>query len=53
MRRIEGYVKTRIYGSTCYFDLEVEDDATEKEIEDEVMEAMWDEIEVGWEEKED
>ncbi len=49
MKTIKGYVNTRNVGSRCTFETEVEDDATEAEIEEAAREAMFEQIEWGFE----
>lgn len=47
MRKFKGSISTNAVGSECEFDFEVEDDATEEEIEEEARETAfnW----VNWE----
>lgn len=50
MKKYHGYVGTRKIGSDCHFEFEVEDNATEKEIQEIAIECMWDELEFNYEE---
>ena len=50
MKKYKGYVKTDRAGSTTEFEFEVEDDATEEQIQEIALECMWDCIEMNYEE---
>ena len=45
MRTIEGYVETGKVGSRCVFEFEVEDDATDEEIDELARDLMFEQIE--------
>jgi hypothetical protein len=49
MKSFTGCVSTNKVGSECEFEFEVEDDATEEEIEAAAREAMFDHIEWNFE----
>jgi hypothetical protein len=51
MKRFTGFVSTRKVGSECEFEFEVDDDATDDQIEDAGREAMFEQIE--WNFRED
>lgn len=53
MRKIEVYVETNKTGSRCSTVIEVDDDATDDEIERPAREAMFEMIEWGWRVPED
>ena len=44
MKKIVGSVSTRIRGSKCEFELEIEDGHTEEEIEEMALDAVLEEI---------
>lgn len=48
MKKYKGYVSTRVAGSRCSFEFEVEDDATEEEIEQTCYEAMCEGGNIEW-----
>ena len=50
MRKFKGYISTGTLGGTRKFDFEVEDDATEEEIQDVAWEDAQNYIEFGYEE---
>lgn len=50
MRKFQGVIKTNIVGSGCSFEFEVEDDATEKEIEEAAREQAFENIDWYYEE---
>lgn len=50
MKKYRGYVSTKKVGSDCYFEFEVEDNATETEIQDMAIQCVWDELEFNYEE---
>lgn len=45
MKTITGYIKTNKVGSTCEFDFEVDDDATDEDIEQMAQEAAFNLVE--------
>lgn len=45
MKKIKGYIATKKVGSACNFELEVDDSATEKEIEEMAQDAAFNNIE--------
>jgi len=51
MRTIEWKLCTGYVGATHEGSFEVEDDATDKEIDDMVQEEVWSHIEINWYEK--
>lgn len=53
MRRFKGSVKTDVYGSDCDFKFEVEDTATEEEIEQEARETALNYVDFYYEEVEE
>lgn len=50
MRKFKGRIMTNIIGSEVDFEFEVDDDATEEEIEEEAKEAAFNYIDWGYEE---
>ncbi len=50
MRTFKGFIKTDMVGSECEFKFEVEDDATDAEIEHEAKEAAFDCVEWSYQE---
>lgn len=52
MKHYKGYVKTNILGSDMEFEFDMEDDATEEEINNIALECMWECIEMDYEEVE-
>ncbi len=52
MRKFVGSIETNKVGSRCEFEFEVEDDATEEEIEEEAKDAAFACIEWGYTEVE-
>ena len=50
MKKYRGYVSTSKIGSDCEFEFEVEDNATEKEIQDIAIQCAWDELSFDYEE---
>jgi hypothetical protein len=53
MKKLWFYVGTNYVGSTVKELVEVEDDATEEDIEKDFNEWMWNTINAGWYEAED
>lgn len=53
MRYFKGGVSTNLVGSDCSFEFEVEDDATEEEIEEIAREAAFDYIDWWYDEVND
>ena len=51
MRYYEGSIMTNIIGSECDFEFEVEDDATEEEIEEAARDAAFNFIDWSYHEK--
>lgn len=51
MRTIKIYIKTSKVGSQCDDTMEVEDDATDDEIEEMAKDAAFNMMEWGWSEK--
>ena len=49
-RKFKGHIQTDIVGSTCKFEFEVEDDATEEQIEEIAREHAFDRVNWGYEE---
>lgn len=41
MRKFKGCIRTNVSGSECYFEFEVDDNATDEEIETEAREAAF------------
>ena len=52
MKKYKGRVSTNRVGSEVTFEFEIEDNATEKQIEEIALECMWDCIEMTYEEVE-
>ena len=52
MKKYTGYIETNKVGSTCNFEFEVEDDATEEAIEEIAKETAFNLIEWSYEEAE-
>lgn len=52
MKTVTGYIATNKVGSQCEFEIEVEDDATDEEIEDMAKDAAFNCIEWSYEVKE-
>lgn len=50
MRKFKGYVRTNKVGSSYHFEFEVDDEATEQDIEKEARESMFENIEWNYEE---
>lgn len=50
MKCFNGYVETNKIGSRCKFYFEVEDDASEEEIESSAREAMFEQVNWNFEE---
>lgn len=50
MKVITVYVRTNKINSQCEMQIEVEDDATEDEIEEQAQEVMYSMMEWGWSE---
>lgn len=50
MKKIKVYVATDKIGSECYDEFEIEDDATEEEIDKEAGDYIWNMIDSYWEE---
>jgi len=50
MRTFKGFIKTDMVGSLCEFEFEVEDNATDAEIENEAKEAAFDCVEWNYKE---
>lgn len=50
MRHFKGYIKTDKVGSRCEFEFEVEDDASEEEIDEVARDVAFDRIEWFYEE---
>lgn len=50
MKKIRVYVATNKVGSESYDEFEIEDDATEEEIDKEVEDYIWNMIDSYWEE---
>lgn len=53
MKKYTGYIETDKVGSTCNFEFEVENDATEEEIEEIAREEAFSLIEWSYEEAEE
>lgn len=53
MRKFHGAITTDVVGASCPFEFEVEDDATEEEIEAEAKEAAFNWIDWWYEEVKD
>ncbi len=49
MKKIKGYVQLSGYPQVQNFEVDVPDEATDKEIEEAVQDAIWEEICCGWE----
>ena len=49
MRKIKGYVQLSGFPQDQKFSFDVPDEATDKEIEEAVQNAIWEEICCGWE----
>lgn len=45
MKTVQGYIQTNKIGSECQFEFDVEDDATEEEIEEMAKDAAFQHIE--------
>lgn len=52
MRKFKGGISTNIHGSECKFEFEVEDDATDEEIEETAQQAAFEWIDWYYEETE-
>lgn len=50
MRKIKAYLDTRFAGCRIEEEFEVEDDATQEQIEEEAREAVFNSIDWGWHE---
>jgi len=50
MRHFKGTIQTSVTGSTCQFEFEVEDDATDEVIEEEAKQAAFDYVEWNYQE---
>lgn len=53
MKKIKAYLETGFAGCEIEEEFEVEDNATEKEIEEQAREVIFDRISWGWEEMSD
>lgn len=49
MKMVRGWVETRMVGSRCEFEFEVEDDATDEEIDEYARDVMFDCVEWSFE----
>lgn len=51
MKKIKGVVRTNKVGSDSFFEVYVDDDATEEEINEAVWQAVCENIDYGWDEQ--